>query len=382
MAYNVQFAEFAVMRVIAAVCLLFASPALFGARPLNPLVPRVSSDLVVTTECAAGAAPAAAPRIDVADLPEPQPSAFEAVAYPPPSSGLRVQLHDAQTALEREDRRAFTEALARIHATLADYPAGGERTAAQNVLSVYDDVAVLWDAQFQSPFFGEGSAAYRAASSYPGWQEGVRRNVLVDDRDRRFYPARESRQYLAGLASTGLKRLGVATATASATTTSALPSIRPKRRPGKIEHHETEASEAVRPTPAPPRRKAPAAAAVSRPAPKKVAAAAPPVVDYTPPPPPVQAPVTATTAPPPPVATPAPVPVTVPPPDTASTTALGETTDTSLTTSLATDSATTSAAPTVPPVAGEPAKGRRLIIPILLILVGLGVLIVLFRTSS
>jgi hypothetical protein len=242
---------------------------------------------------------------------------------------------------------------------------------------VYEDVAVLWDAQFQSPFFAEESAAYRAASDYPGWTEGVRRNILVDDRDRRFYPARESRQYLAGVAATRLQRLGVARDEPR----SALPAIRPRRGPGKVETHIADAA----PKPAPRRTTPPKPLRTATPKPRAttpkprvtyVAPApkpAPPVVIPPPVAPPVQ---TATTAP-------APVPVeTAPPPapDTVATTAppaAPETTDTTVTTATEPATTTTEAVPGT-----EPAKSRPLIVPIILILVGLGVLVVLFRTSS
>lgn len=342
------------MRVTFAVLLSFASLTLHGAsRPLNPLVPRLATSDAVTTECAEGTTFAPEPRIDVADIPEPERSGIEMASMPPPSSSLRVQFQEAQAALAREDRRTFSDALARIRATLADYPPGGEKSAAQNVLGVYEDVAVLWEAQFQSPFFAEESAAYRAASDYPGWAEGVRRNILVDDRDHRFYPARESRQYLAGVAATRLQRLGVERDEPR----TALPAIRPRRGPGKVETHVAAAT----PKPAPRRTATPKPRATYvAPAPKP----APPVII----PPPVARPVQTATTDPVPVETAPP-----PAPDTVATTAplaAPETTDTTVTT--ATEAAR----------ANEPAKSRPLIVPIILILVGLGVLIVLFRTSS
>jgi hypothetical protein len=378
LASNVQFAEFAVMRVLFAVFLTFASLTLTGAsRPLNPLVPRISGNAAISTECADGSV-APAPRIDLAQLSEADLSSAQAELLAPPSGGLRVQLREVQSALDRDDRRGFAEALARLRTTLADYPPGAERTVARNVLDVYEDAAVLWDAQFQSPFFGEESAAYRAASNYPGWAEGVRRNVLVDDRDRRFYPARESRQYLGAVALTRLKQLGVRSP--STQSPAALPAIRPKRGPGKLETHAAEVPVVRAPRPRV-THVATAGPAVKRPAPAPVRVTPPPVRITPPPPPPVQ---TATVAPPP-VADPVP-----PPPsqtETAATTATAlsqttdttETTDTTLTTAVPdADPTTTTAAPT----AAEPPKGRRLIIPIILILVGIGVLIVLFRTST
>ena len=99
-------------------------------------------------------------------------------------------LHDA---LERNDRVAFDTYLPRVRDTEG--------------AKIYTDIAALWDAQFTSPFFDESSEAYRIVSAYPGYAEAVRRNVLVDDAGRRFYPAAESRAFLTRIAAS---RSGVA----------------------------------------------------------------------------------------------------------------------------------------------------------------------------
>lgn len=382
------------MRVRTAVLLAFASLTLIGAsRPLNPLVPRVANErAVVSAECAEGAIPAPMPRIEVAEIPVP-----EQPVTAPPSAGLRTQLRDAQAALTRDDRRAFDTSLGLARETLANYPPGGERTAAQNIVRIYEDAAVLWDAQFVSPFFGEESAAYRAASGYNGWSEAIRRQVLVDDRDRRFYPARESRQFLASVAATRLERLGVRTPAVATPRVVpeeddpgvALPSVRPRRRPGKVETHaSTEPRRSTTPrstkrtTRSTPPRQAPTPErAVTRPTP-------PPVTAPPPPPAPIDtapvdtAPVdTAPVGTAPVVETDTGLPATdtgLPSTDTATTTIVKTTDTTPSDTVAATDTTATTAT-------GEPAattKGRNLVIPLLLILVGIGVLIVLFRASS
>ena len=431
------------MRVRTAVLLAFASLTLIGAsRPLNPLVPRVPNENAVRlAECAEGAAPAPMPRIEVADLPDlPEPPITA-----PPSSGLRTQLRDAQTAVTRDDHSSFEAALARARNTLSDYPAGGEKNAAQNVVRVYEDIAVLWDAQFTSPFFGEESAAYRAASAYPGWSEAIRRQILVDDRDRRFYPARESRQFLAGVAATRLERLGVRTPAVATPRVAereeepdaALPSVRPRRKPGKVETHASaeprrsttggstrratssssgssagaSRSTTARSTASPSRATSSPSTTPSRattpsssPAPARAttpAPAPPPVRSTTPSPAPrVNEPAPPITQPAAPVDTPTDsvptqsVPTQSAPTDSAPTetsplgddpasatdpaatdTATAGTTDSAATTAVATDTtATTEPDP--------PARKRNLVIPLLLILVGIGVLIVLFRSSS
>jgi hypothetical protein len=95
-----------------------------------------------------------------------------------------VALHDA---LARNDRVAFDANLPRVR----DAGEGAE---------IYDHIALLWDAQFVSPFFDPSSEAYRVVSAYPGYEEAVRRHVLVDDAGRRFYPAAESRAFLTRIA--------------------------------------------------------------------------------------------------------------------------------------------------------------------------------------
>lgn len=95
-----------------------------------------------------------------------------------------VALHDA---LERNDRLAFDANLPRVR----DAGEGSK---------IYTDIALLWNAQFASPFFDQSSEAYRVVSAYPGYEEAVRRQVLVDDAGRRFYPAAESRAFLTRIA--------------------------------------------------------------------------------------------------------------------------------------------------------------------------------------
>lgn len=394
------------MHVRTAVLLALGALTLIGAsRPLNPLVPRVpNANAAVDPECAEGTAPAP-PRIEVSEIPLPEP---EPNLQAPPSTGLRTMLRDAQTALVRDDRSSFDAALVRIRTMLADYPAGAERTSAQNVLRVFEDAGVLWDAQFLSPFFGEESSAYRVASAYPGWAEAIRRQVLVDDRDRRFYPARESRQFLASVAAQRLDRLGVRTPAVAVQRprvveddpATALPSVTPRRRPGKVETHASTPARRRSTTSrsvstAPPRR------SISSPAPSNAAPApsnASPAPSNASPAPSNTTPAPSNTTPAPSNVSPAPSnasptqsiappdqstssptqsPGETPPPPAPAADDPPATTDTTPTSTLATDTtATTTAA------GGAPARGRNLVLPLILILVGIGVLILLFRASN
>jgi hypothetical protein len=191
--------------------MLFASLAA-AQTPLQPLVIRSNEQRgVEPAECAEGLDTAPVPpRVTVRDVPIPDPDPED--VPPPPSSALRGNLEELQRALVRNDRPAFDESLARVRAIIDSYPRGGERSAAEDVLRVYSDAARLWDAQYTSPFFGAGSPEYDAVSGYPGYAEAVRRATFTDAAGDRFYPAAESRAFLANVAAQRLQRLGVRTA--------------------------------------------------------------------------------------------------------------------------------------------------------------------------
>lgn len=357
--------------------LLLASVAFLpdGAAQLNPtvkLLPRASGP--VPAECEDGLSPQPAQRIQVAEVVE-QPRDTTRDLEAPPSRDLRSMLRDAQAAAEANQRDAFKAALASAKSLLAAYPPGGERTGAMEVISVYDDLARLWDYQFDSPagsFFdasSAGGALLSSMSKYRGYEDSIRRQVLTID-GTRIYPTRETREFLARDAAQRLTRLGFPTPPRTrtpepprVTTTPAPPPPTPTvtRKPS--------------PTTAPSTRRV-----ESRPKPPRTTTTSKPKTSTTrktstttsrrtavpvdtpaiPPGPSVIA--TATAAPPPPTQTTFTETTAPPPTDTFST----ETTATTT---------TTSATP-------APGKGRNIILPLMLILIGIGVLIVLFRASS
>lgn len=201
--------------------------------PLNPLVTRVPQPGSAPDECYESLAPAPTPRVDVASLPEPEVVPASIVA--PPSRTLRAELGAAHDALVRNDRPAFDEHLANARAILAaNYPPGAERTAAEDAVRAFDDASRLWDAQFESPFFDEGSDAYTRASRYPGYADAVRRGMFTDDRERRYYPAAESRDFVTAVAGERLARLGITTPTRVARTErSTRPASEPASEPSR-----------------------------------------------------------------------------------------------------------------------------------------------------
>lgn len=332
---------------------------------LNPLVTRLAQPAgPVPTGCDEALAPAATPRVNVAEIPEREtivPVSMPPVA--PPSRSLREELESAHRALVRNDRPAFDEHLRAARSVVATYPAGGERSRAEEVLWALNDAAVLWDAQFASPFFDETSDAYTRASRYAGYADAMRRSVFTDRSQRRFYPAAESRDFVARVAAERLQRLGVRGAAAP---------------PPRVTRRSEE-----RVVPAPPRvaarRHSSSSSSTTR-KPRKPAALAKA--------PPSSSPDPSDTPPPPAPAEPAPTaPPASAPSQTASADAPASPVAEDVPVPVSTDSATTTSAPVSPEPAPTstavvPAERRSVIIPALLILVGLGVLVVLFKASK
>ena len=360
-----------------------------ASAPLQPLVQRNERATgPAPAGCDESLAPAPAPRVEVAEIPAPPPRGEVVALTPPPSRSLRSELQDAQRALAGNDRPAFDRHLAAARALLDGYPPGGERNAATEAVRVLDDAARVWDAQFVSPFFDEGSDAYARASRYPGYADAVRRSMLTDDRDRRFYPASESRAFLTRIAGERLSRLGIRPVTQRADATSR------RREAASSSRRATESpSRRVAPKPAPnagssarrlvdssPRANSrrtprPASTPTKKPTPATTIAA--------PSSPDPSTPVQIAAADPAPAA---PQPST-PPVDNAASPAADvpppadpEPVVTQTTAEPSTSATTTTAA--APETTTATPERRSVVVPALLILIGLGVLIVLFRASS
>lgn len=187
--------------------LLFASVA---AAQLNPTV-KVSSTPTgsIPESCTVGLASQERPRIEVSQIPEP---AKRVANVAPPRSSLRGVLHDVQSAAVRGDRAAFREALARAKEMLATYPTGGERTTASDVIRVYDDLDRVWTYQDESrtgAFFDASTVPAEIMRGYPGYERAIADQLFIDSAGHRFYPAAETRDYLIRQAAQRLNKLGV-----------------------------------------------------------------------------------------------------------------------------------------------------------------------------
>ncbi len=338
----------------------------FTSAQLNSLVARVDQPRgPIPAECEQGLSAAPPLRVAVRDIEPPRDQEAEALA--PPSGALRTALQETQIALTRNDRPAFNAALSRTKALLLNYPAGAERRTAEEIVRLHEIAARLWDTQYEAPFFSDTDPQYSMVRDLPGYADAIRRNTLTDDNDRRFYPTAESREFVAQLAAERLQRLGIRNRTAEQ-------SPRPAAREvGRVRGTSR--------TPSTPRassttttRKRVATKAAPR-SPKR--AAAPPAVAAAPAPTPAPAPAPASTQ-------------TSPPVDTAASTIPEDPVRTTTAATTTPPAAETAAVPSTGPVTStnvvpespSTSRGRSVILPAILILIGLGVLIVLFRASK
>lgn len=403
-------------------------------RPLNPTVrvlPKPQS--MIPTNCDDGLAPAAPRPVIVATEETPSRESESA----PPSADLRTRLRRVQTAAERGDHEAFKAALRETRSATAAYPAGGEKQAATEALQVYADIERLWGFSQRSPtgsFFDAGSddgAVLGALRKYPEFPRVVAGATMTIG-GQAVYPSRETREFLVNEAAKRLTRLGVRTpgrvvqetprtqpasrgasvaagpATPPAPRTTTRTTTPPARREPRTTTPPTSRGSGVmgrsaqtpRSTSKPTPKVATKAASTTRvPAPVRrepVVASRPipnPVPAPVPQPQPVQRPTQIAQAAPRPLPSPVPNPVpapvtttTEPPTPTATSMPMTETAAPTETTATNDATATTATAETTPsqPANAAPARagGMNMIFAVILIVVGIGVLVVLFRSSD
>jgi len=387
------------------------------ARPQSPVPPECATDQTVL------------PALEVEAPAEP-------VTAAPPSSDLRTSLRRLQAAAEANDYAAFKSAFAEAKRAVAAHPAGGERNAANDALQVFADIARVWDYAMASPTGGFFDAASQGGSllnlmkRYPDYGRAIA-DQTINSGGRTLYPTPETRRFLARESARRLTRLGVSTPAQVARGTQPAPVPRhpvtvpppvkkpvqvaakppaakttaPKKTATKTETPKTQTPKTATPKPAAKTAKStppatPKSVAIkATPVPKPKPAAPPPVkvADTSTMPPPIvatpqpKAPATTTTATSSaPTATTAPITTTTAPvtTTTAPPAATTSTTDTtvSTTTSAPTDTAATAAPDTsATSTAVPPSKqngNMNLILAVVLILVGIGVLVVLFRASD
>ena len=190
----------------------------FGQTALNPTVkvlPRPQSP--VPAECADGVTSTQPPQPGNG-VPEPepelQPQPVSAPSSVPPSNELRALLRRAQIAAAGEDYAAFKAAVADVRRAVASYPAGGERSAANDLLRVYTDVARVWDyamASTTGSFFdntAQGGSLLNALKRYPNYGRALAEETVTVG-GKTLYPTRETRRFLVQESARHLARLGV-----------------------------------------------------------------------------------------------------------------------------------------------------------------------------
>ena len=391
--------------------IVLAIPAAIAAQ-LNPTVkvlPRAKT--AVPAECDQGLAIQPALRLTQEERASVRDTTRDMVA--PPSRSLRSELQTAFEAAQHNSRDAFRDALVQSKSMLTSYPPGGERTAAANLVDVLNDVDKIWDYQFTSPtgaFFDTSSEPYRIASKYPGWDAAIRRQIITDQNGAKFYPTHETRDFLLAESAQRLSHLTgkpvppPASSTRGTTTIARpAPKVTPpeaittittsEKTPKPKPHHTTKQTTTETTTRATTHVKRPAQHHAPRQPVVREARATPPPVQKTPPPTP--APKVRKPAPAPPSTTTTAQTVTTetaratptPPPATTSS-ATTASSDTAVTARPSTTSATSSTestattATTESNAATKPSQSRSLFGPILLIIVGIGLLLTLWRASS
>lgn len=415
-------------RGIVVLVMMFGTLALSAqTTPLNPTVTVLIEPAgPVPTSCVDGEVPEAAQqRPALPARPQPAPARSEPAATQPVavSGDLRSNLRDAHAAAVRRDRLAFDAAVAAAK-TMAAGASAGDRTMAAGTLDVYEDVARLWDYQFNTPagsFFDEsvqGGSLLASLKEYPGYEAFVEPNTIRDASGTRYYPTRESIDFLIRVAGDRLTRGGAAPARVAETPreVSQPPRVEPQP-PAKDPARTSAPSPSPVPLPVPPpvaaERKPPAAsgAAVTKPVetrrstasnrrrarPRKAAVTE--SAESSAPEPSRTGAAAASTpskraaAPPTPASsesagTPAiedplfPQGVVMEPPPSEPATTTVEAPPPAGTVSAETVGTQAAENPVAPEKVAQPAKKRSVILPLVLILIGVGVLIILFRASS
>lgn len=132
----------------------------------------------------------------------------------PSSRAIFQLLQRVQEASETNDRRGFADALAQSRATVAGLAAGNQKKGVDELLRTYADVARVWDFSMTSrtgAFFdseSQGGALLMTLRSVPGFEEFILGKSFVDPvTNQRYYPSRETLDFLAAYSKQRLARL-------------------------------------------------------------------------------------------------------------------------------------------------------------------------------
>src|SRR5207253_9694535 len=109
------------------------------------------------------------------------------------------------------DRDGFRDALTRLKSA--------SHESANDIINVYDDLDRVWTFEFENAtgaFFSASSGLVKVMNEYPGWENAVAGQSIVVG-GAKFYPSRETRDFLVREAAVRLSRVGLGRVTEVAT---------------------------------------------------------------------------------------------------------------------------------------------------------------------
>ncbi|MGZ8868025.1 MAG: hypothetical protein ACXW2P_06750, partial [Thermoanaerobaculia bacterium] len=208
---------------------------MFGALALSAQTPPLNPTVTVLIEpagpvppgCVDGEVPRVAQQPPAPVPPRPQPAPPRSEPAAPQrvatTGDVRSNLRDAHAAATGRDRAAFDASVAAAKA-MSPGASAADRPMAAGVLDVYEDMARLWDYQFNTPtgsFFDEsvqGGSLLGSLKGYPGYEAFIEPNTIRDANGARYYPTRESMDFLIRVAGERLTRGGAAPTRVAETT--------------------------------------------------------------------------------------------------------------------------------------------------------------------
>ncbi len=216
--------------------------------PLPLVQPKSAPPVAETPQASSGADVLAMPQVVLAVDSLHDLAAFAAIVTIDTSdpSALRAILREAAVA---NDQPRFDAALARAKSVAETLPAGDERTALRQAVSVYSDLQQVWSfaaTDRYGAFYDDQSLPglhARLANNYNGYASYIAQYSLTDDNGRVFYPTAETRAFV--LRQTGGSVPQIALHRAPATAHSAEPESPPSP-------HSTATTPAAAPAPSVP----------------------------------------------------------------------------------------------------------------------------------
>lgn len=177
---------------------------------LNPTVKVMSAPVTpVPAECVDGVAQQAQPRIEVAQVPE--ASKRKATVAPPSASlrGLLQDVQNAADRGDRAAfRDALTRTKGRLttYPTGGERTAA---TEVVGICDDLDRIWTYQIETSTGAFFDASAAPAEIMRGYPGYERAIADQALIDARGHRFYPTVETREFLLRETAQRLSRLGV-----------------------------------------------------------------------------------------------------------------------------------------------------------------------------